>query len=117
MRGAFVAVGAAADAEVPVDAFGLLGANGLPHQSPLALDLARNRIDAYNALKEQIAPLQSRVLTKIEAYRDEIDRLEGRIGLLTHLETAAFLLTMICALLLHVLGARRDTGPSHAKNS
>jgi len=106
-RGAFVAISAAADEEVPQQVAGLLGANGPPHRSPFALDLAKNRSDAYNALKEQIAPLQNRALTKIEAYRDEIDRLEGRIGQLTHLETATFLLTVICALLLSVLGARR----------
>ena len=108
MRGAFAAIAAAADDDVPCDASRLLGGNGPPHESLLALDLARNRYDVYNALKEQIAPLQSRAIEKVEASRGEIGRLERRIGQFTHLETLAFLLTVICALLLNVLGARRD---------
>ena len=109
MRGAFVAIAAAADEKVPEDAFDLLGANGPPLLSPLALDLARNGSDAYNSLKEQIAPLQNKVLTKFDALRDEIGRLEGQIGLFTYLETLAFLLTVVSALLLNVLGARRGS--------
>ena len=109
MRGAFTAIAAATDEDIPEEAFRLLGADGPLHQSPLALDLARNQYDAYNALKKQIAPVQSRAIEKIEANRDEIGSLERRIGRFTHLETLAFLLTVICALLLNVLGARRDS--------
>lgn len=109
MRGAFVAIATATDEEVPKDAFDLLGADGPVHRSPFALDLANHRVDAYNVLKERIAPLQHRTVKKIGAYRAEIAGLERRIGLLTHLETAAFLLTVLCALLLNVVGAARDS--------
>ena len=101
-RGAFMAMSAAANKGVSDRARHLLGADGPLHKSPLALDLVEGRHDSYNTLKEQIAPLQAHALKNIETYRKEISRLEERIGLLTNLETAMFLLTVVCALLLNV---------------
>lgn len=108
MRGAFTAISAAADQEIPESAFRLLGENGPFHQSPLALALAAGQHEAYNTLKEQMAPLQASALSRVRAYRTTISKLEGRAERLTNWETVMFLLTVLCALLLNVFGAKKD---------
>ena len=107
-RGAFTAISAAADEEIPARADRLLGADGPLHESRLALDLAAGQHDVYNTLKEDLAPLQGRTLENIEAHRKDINRLEERIRLLTNGETAMFLLTVLCALLLNVSTAKKE---------
>lgn len=108
MRGAFTAISVAADQAVPESAFRLLGGDGQPHLSPLASELAAGQHDAYRALKEQIAPLQGEALSRVAAYRTTTSELEGRAGRLTNRETAMFLLTVLCALLLNLFGAKKD---------
>lgn len=108
MRGVFLAISAAADEDISTDAFRLLGMDGPPHKSPFALDLAAGQYGVYNRLQEELEPFQGKALHKIEAYRSEINRLERRIGYLTNLETVMFLLTVFCALLINIFGARRE---------
>ncbi|MCY4122106.1 MAG: hypothetical protein OXG72_14430 [Acidobacteria bacterium] len=107
-RGAFNAISAAAGEQTPALARSLLGGDGPLHEAPLALELAQQRFDAYNTLKRTIAPLQGRTLERVKVYRKEIERLEARVGRLSRMETAVFLLAVFCVLVLNLAGAQRD---------
>lgn len=110
-RGAVVAISAAADEQIPAIARTVLGGEDEPLlESRLARDLSQGGYGEYQRYQQAIGPLQRKALENVDAHGQELRRLEARIGLLTNLETVAFLLTVFCALLLNVLSARRDGG-------